>query len=265
VIGLGFQNTSPAGYFSGTIDDLLAYNRTLSAAEVATLYQSGSAKINASQNTKSTSGLIGLWSFNGQDVRGTVAYDRSGQGNNGTITGGPRAVPGKVGQGFEFSNSKSIVLSTSAFDLTSSSFTISAWFKTVSTGSNLGIYTKSGASSRIKLYQTGGSTLRFRLVNSSAVGVSIDTSGININDGAWHQVAATFDFSNAAGVVYIDGVSRGSGTGPSGDLDASPSVHLLGQGDGGNAESWNGSLDELRIYNRALTAAEVLQLYTQSK
>jgi hypothetical protein len=48
------------------------------------------------------SGLVGFWSFNAGDMAGTMAYDWSGQGNNGTLTNEPRRVGGRIGQGLSF-------------------------------------------------------------------------------------------------------------------------------------------------------------------
>jgi hypothetical protein len=250
--------------FRGIIDDMRMYNRALSAAEVGLLYRAG--QVQQSSSISGISNGLVLWhTFDGPRLNSTTSTDSSGQGNNAALSGAPPTTKGKVGQALTFSSGKSLVLTTSAFDLSSSSFSISAWFKTVSSGSNLGIYTKTGSSSRIKIYQIGGSTLRFRLVNSVGSGVSIDSSGVSINDGAWHQVTATFDYNTGAAAVYIDGISRGAGTGPSGDLDAVPSVHLIGQGDGGSSESWDGDLDDIRVYNRALSASEVKRLYDSTK
>ena len=52
------------------------------------------ATISASQNATLTDGLVGLWSFDRPDVSGTTAYGRSGQGNNGMLTGGPMSLAG---------------------------------------------------------------------------------------------------------------------------------------------------------------------------
>src|SRR3989338_6317626 len=48
------------------------------------------------------SGLVGYWSFDGKDMAGNTAYDRSGNANNGTLTNGPVRTIGKIGQGLRF-------------------------------------------------------------------------------------------------------------------------------------------------------------------
>ncbi|MEI8096833.1 MAG: LamG domain-containing protein, partial [Candidatus Moraniibacteriota bacterium] len=88
-----------AAYFTGSIDEVRVYNRVLTQAEITKLYQTtATAKVNTSQNTQSTSGLVGLWSFNGPDISGTTATDRSGNGNNGTLGGSsiPTITEGRV-------------------------------------------------------------------------------------------------------------------------------------------------------------------------
>ena len=49
-----------------------------------------------------TNGLVGWWTFDGKDISGVQAYDRSGQGNRGTLTSGPVSAIGKIGQGLSF-------------------------------------------------------------------------------------------------------------------------------------------------------------------
>ena len=96
--------------------------------------------INSSQNTKMTNDLIGLWSFDGQDVSGTIAYDRSGQHNDGTLVSAPIKVSGKLGQALIF-NGTSQYITTASLKLSTSDasqpYTISAWIKTTDTDGSL--------------------------------------------------------------------------------------------------------------------------------
>ena len=49
-----------------------------------------------------TNGLVGSWSFDGPDMAGVTAYDRSGNANNGTLTNGPVRAVGRIGQALGF-------------------------------------------------------------------------------------------------------------------------------------------------------------------
>ncbi len=127
------------GNFFGLIDEVRIYSRALSASEIKGLYNLGSAKINASQNTKITDGLVGLWSFDGQDIYGTTAIDRSGSSpaNNGTLTGAnglPKPVMGKVGQALSFDGTDDYVSVADSNSLDATNITLSAWVKSSTAG-----------------------------------------------------------------------------------------------------------------------------------
>ena len=99
----------------------------------------------------------------------------------------------------------------------------------------------------------------------------------------WFHVARTYDTTTGAWVVYVDGVQTHDGVheygdpvGPFGDLDLnSETMNALYIGgwaaiiDGVNNQGWmtyfNGSIDEVRMYNRALTAAEIGKLWQEEK
>jgi hypothetical protein len=123
-----------ATYFTGTIDDVRIYNRALTPQEIKRLYNiGGTLHIAASQNNKITNGLIGMWSFDAPDLAGTVAYDRSGQGNDGTLTNDPTRAIGKIGQALSFDGADDYVTITNPglptnLDFTSGNkITLSAW------------------------------------------------------------------------------------------------------------------------------------------
>jgi hypothetical protein len=89
------------------------------------------------------SGLVGFWSFNQGNMAGTVAYDSSGNGNNGTLTNGPTRTIGKIGQSLTFNGaSDQYVNAGSASSLDDietqggGGFTLSAWIYPRSNGQN---------------------------------------------------------------------------------------------------------------------------------
>ena len=113
--------------FDGLIDDVRIYNRVLSPAEISRLYRIGlgSTMNRTAVSSPSDKGLVGHWTFDGQDISGTRAKDRSGNNNHGTITGATKKI-GKIGQALDFDGVDDLVLTTSDF-IGTGSITISAW------------------------------------------------------------------------------------------------------------------------------------------
>src|SRR5215831_11557415 len=70
--------------------------------------------------------LIGYWSFDDTDMSGNVAYDRSGQGHNGTLMNGAHTAAGMIGQAIEFDGRTSYIDTASDF-VSINAITIVAW------------------------------------------------------------------------------------------------------------------------------------------
>lgn len=152
---IGARTDVAEGNWYGSIDDVRVFTRTLSASEIRQMYASGAFMLtgnssnklvigatNPGRGTTLDDGLVGYWSMNNQDLNwstGTV-YDRSGQGNNGSmISLGTTTSPvqGKMGQAMRFvsaSSQKINVPSSSSLNI-AGEMTISAWIKKSSTGS----------------------------------------------------------------------------------------------------------------------------------
>ncbi|MEK7165200.1 MAG: LamG-like jellyroll fold domain-containing protein, partial [Patescibacteria group bacterium] len=107
-----------------------------SADEIRQIYNGGAVKINSSQNSRLTNGLVGMWSFNGADLTTTTSTDVSGSGNNGTLAGPtgaqnkPQPVIGKIGQALNFDGTDDYVSipDANSLDITNN-FSISLWVK----------------------------------------------------------------------------------------------------------------------------------------
>jgi hypothetical protein len=217
-----------------------------------------SVKISAATNPgQLPPGLVSLWSGegNGRDSIG---------GNDGILMPGVNFETGVVGQAFHFNgndNSYVKIPDSPSLDSLAASITIVAWIKVNQFNPFPdwnGIVTKGNSSWRLSRY--GGTSA----IGFSTTGLSdVDLPGNkNINDGQWHHVAAVYDGKNK--YIYVDGA-----------LDASvPATGSIAQnnfpvGIGENAEAlghlWNGSIDEVAIYNRALTADEIQTIYNAVK
>ena len=263
--------------FNGLIDDVRIYNRALGADEVKALYNSGYAKINAPQNDQMTMGLVGMWSFNGPDLTTTTAFDRSGQANNGTLTNGPVPAIGKIGQALNFDGSNDhILFSTSNFRSTDSAGAISVWFKTNSTTNVLGFI---GSSDTVDVTNylffglnfTGTAGSVYQQHDEGAETTSqVRTTNGGFNDGNWHHAVLVSNGSSY--LIYIDGVNQaltvaaGANDGDwFADISARDNFTIGNLIRSSAIAHFPGLIDDVRVYNRALTAAEVKQLYNMGK
>lgn len=207
-------------------------------------------------------GPVGWWKLD--EGTGTSTADSSGNANNGALVNSPTWIAGRVGPGaLSFGGTTSYVnvpnASGSLDNLQSTQMTISAWINASGTGGSgsgrilekggwFFAMSTSGASPvvRFTVQDTGG----FR---SSTV-VTLNT---------WVHVAATWDGTGAgSGIhVYVNGVLAdgdvNAGTGSPGSDVGSASI---GNRASDAARGFAGSLDEIRVYNRVLSAAEIQAL-----
>jgi hypothetical protein len=248
-------------YFNGSIDEVRIYNRALSADEVKRLYNIGKGvSTAASQQNKQTSGLVGYWSFNGKDISGTIAYDRSGQGNNGTISGATKTI-GKLGQALNFNESNNNVSMGSNLDISARPFTVSAWVKPTSD------YKSYWRKIFSKRDSWSASDMRFDVdlwVGTGAVHLSQPNSAIIFSYAppadAWTHLIVIA--RSGATDLYVNGALQETLGQFTLGTDATAAV-FIGMANGGD-DQFHGGIDEVRVYNRALAADEVKALYNQA-
>ncbi|MFA5798892.1 MAG: LamG-like jellyroll fold domain-containing protein [Patescibacteria group bacterium] len=178
---------------------------------------------------------------------GTVASDGSGNGNDGTITA-TSSVAGKVGKALDFSTTgNSVTLPSPGFGKTGYS-TISFWFKRG--GSATWKAVANQPSSNIHHIMIDA-TFQFGYWNTT-----MNTTGYVVpNDSTYHHYVVVFN-SSSTYTLYVDGVYY-SQIALNIALDTNP-ITVIGGGLGYNV---GGPLDEFRMYNRALTEAEIKSLY----
>ncbi len=275
------------GYTKGTLDEIRVYNRALTATEVAALYQVGAAKINSSQSPGTLSnGLAGWWTMDGADTvwsSGTAGteIDRSGNGNTGTLANMNRAtspILGKIGQALKFDGSSSYIDVPDASSLKPSAVTVSAWVNPSSNvplatcgGNNVYqvqyiVFKKNSRSGNFEGYTLlaypSGNQIQYSgdITNSGGTSDSVNSSAYNINQ--WHHIVMTFQQPTLD--LYVDGVLVSTAT-HNFPLDYGTDDVFIGRTGECGAINWDGyfagKLDDTRIYNRALSASEVQQLY----
>jgi hypothetical protein len=198
-----------------------------------------------------TNGLVGYWTFDAQDTIWTSATtgtttDLSGNGNHGTITNMSRTsspAPGISGQALSFDGVDDGITVSHNSGLQPSELTISLWIKPLS----------SGATKRIIDKGTTGYIIR-RVPNNT---IQFIPGFYNSNSSApqniWTHVVVTAGSSGHK--IYINGSLDYSNTTP---YSPSGTSNLI---IGGALDKYYGLIDDVRIYNRALSADEVMELY----
>jgi len=272
---LGRQNGGGASPYllNGLIDDVRIYNRALSAAEILQLYQLGQAKANASQNSSMTSGLVGLWSFNGGDMNWSTnkALDKSGNGNDGTLVSmstTTSSVKGKVGQALTFDGTDDYIDigNVSTYNFTSSNFSVAFWIYRMEIAASVsdmlfgrGVSEQEGwGISMCNCDQA----MAFTSYQAGATQYVQITNGPRLNE--WDH--AVFVRSGSVGKWYINGVEATLGLNDAIVNPVSSTQNLyVAYGNFVGAGYPKVKLDEVRIYNRALSASEALQLYNMGK
>ncbi len=275
ISGFYYNTSNFYSPFLGTIDDVRVYNRTLSDTEIKQLYSQGSARVASTisrpAQTGLSSGLVGHWTFDGKNMISNVA-DSSGNGNNGMMSGfistSSAVTAGKVGQGLRFDGVDDYVSIADHSSLEGmSSLTISAWVKAVNTGTGADqdILNKGDVGLVPYALRVSGSTgkMNFYVANSSAFANPVPISNSIIPFGIWSHFVGTYDGSTAK--LYLNGQLQTTAGSLTGNVNTNSSILAIGRQGPSNARYVSGSLDDVRVYNRALSASEVQQLYNMSK
>jgi subtilisin family serine protease len=211
--------------------------------------------------------LIAWWKLD--EGTGTTAYD-SADNHNGQLVNGPVWATGKINGGLSFDgvNDYVSVADDASLRFTKdSSFTICAWVKPNSTTYAGQIVCKMQSNSQHGLFtyelQWSPVNLRFDFVLSNSGNYYIDVSTPNgsVPTGGWAY--ATCVYQNKDIKIYLNGALKSSGyfnSNPSGAADKFLSIGVRTY-DTTFENYLGGMLDDVRIYNRALSADEIWQLY----
>jgi hypothetical protein len=241
--GNGSFTYTPAAGFSGS--DSFVYRASDG------LLSSAATTVSIAVTPASSTSLVAAYSFN--EGSGTTLTDRSGRGHTGTVSGATWSTQGRFGGALSFDgvNDWVTVADTAALDLTGA-LTLEAWVRPTALAAWRTILLKEQTGGLVyALYVTEtGSRANGYLRIGSELGLSAPAP---LAANTWTHVALTYD--GAAMRLYVDGTQVATRS-QTGAITASSGVLRIG----GNApwgEYFQGLIDEVRIYNRALTQAQI--------
>jgi len=199
--------------------------------------------------------LVGYWKFD--ETSGVTALDASGNGNDGTLNGDPQWVPGRLGGALEFDGDGDYVDcgNDAIFNITGQ-ITVACWIKvTAFTIDWQAIFTMGDDSWRLQR-QTSTDNLCWACTGVTGTPGNWWLHGdVNVNDGEWHHAVGVYDGSRY--YLYVDGeldVSKDT----SGAMSTSSYPVMIGANAQQGGREFEGLIDDVRVYKRALTDVEIL-------
>lgn len=219
-----------------------------------------------SWSVEDTANLVAHYTFD--EGTSTTAGDSSGNSYDGTLTNGPTWTSGTVGSGaLSFDGVDDYVgLPLSGSVANTNTYTISGWFKggtQVSANEGVPIYAESNSSNnfpRLELGLEGGSGGRAYVFirSDSGAGTASIYSSSQFNDSTWHHIALVRSGS-ASFQLFVDGVSQGSSNSTIGATTVN-TIRVAERLRPYDNPNFTGTIDDVRVYSRALSDAEVQAL-----
>lgn len=140
------------------------------------------------------------------------------------------------------------------------SLTISAWFRVDAFDTNWQALIAKGEGGRWRLHRRGGGNV---LAWTGGNGGDTPDEGPAVNDGEWHHVAAVTD-ANSGKRLYIDGQLAATHPDENATIEQNTMPVMIGENPDARNREWEGGIDEVGIWTRALSEAEIIQLSQQS-
>ncbi|MFB6076258.1 MAG: LamG-like jellyroll fold domain-containing protein, partial [Candidatus Aenigmatarchaeota archaeon] len=197
-------------------------------------------------NLTISDGLVSDWHFD--EGSGTSVVDASGNGEDSrTFSGDPSWTDGIYGNALDFDGNDAIYFNNDE-DLNTGSLTVSFWAKPNEETWVLG----NGAQFRIRV----GNNAYFWIREENS-GPTDSISGGSINLGEWHWFVGTYDAMSDTQNLYVDGELVASGTPGFSGLDDGSNNFAIGESYEGSGSYFNGTIDEVKIYDRALAEEEI--------
>lgn len=252
---ISLSNISGTAKIQGVMDDVRIYDRLLTVTEIGKLYSSYGSEVKVSDLQK---GLVGYWPLNGN------AKDATPYGNNGTVTAATLTtdLKGRANSAYSFNGSTTYIDAGTGASLNiNGSVSVFAWIKpTTIHDTNNYIFSRRGSSGTrgYALYLNNTADhIRAYVVNAGGGAGDFDGT-TTIVPGTWYHVGFTSDGTTMK--LFVNGVQDGSG-GSISVVSTSINAYIGVYNTITAAWTFDGSIDDVRVYDRALTAPEAKALY----
>ncbi|QDU57115.1 LamG domain-containing protein [Aeoliella mucimassa] len=201
--------------------------------------------------------LILHWKFD--ETSGTSSADASDYHRNGTLSGSPTWITAKRDGGLKVPKGSYCYINSELGE--PGSFTVAGWANVTASDTDGAAVLSIGNCVALLAHYSASNSPVITFWNGGSIEAVAASGGSRIGKG-WHHYCATFNSSNRSLKIYVDGVLAGSGT-----TSGYPNYTVGNQtiaGDEGTpyyALYLTGSLDDIRVYNTAISASEVIDLY----
>jgi hypothetical protein len=218
-------------------------------------------------------GLVGWWTFDGPDTTSNLS-DKSAYRNNGKLVGftSLTTVPGVIGRALSFNGNTSqyVDAGTQVYATQNAPFSVAVW---VDLRSFIGpvpfiIQLASDTASPWFLFLGDSQTAYAGIsIGSNNTWANLKTNSVPAL-GVWHHIGVVYN-GNGVGTdsnftIYLDGVPQPRNTADT--PGPGTQTNIIGNDSAGDAATqWNGAIEDVRIYNRALSPTEVKRLYMLAK
>ncbi len=206
-------------------------------------------------------GLVGYWKFD--EGTGTTATDSSGNGNTGTLTNGPSWISGQIGGALSFDGSNDYIETSSVVgNVGVNDFSISFWVKRTETGRDDAIFSKEPYGTKQLYIRITGNKAQLFIRDAAGTYQVLDGAS-TIGKDAWYHIVT---IRASGGLrIYTNGVLDAQETSTPVNFTTTANPSYFGYVDSVADFYLHGILDDVRIYNRVLSAAEIQAIYNATR
>ena len=257
------SNTSGAGFFKGSMDEVKIYDYAVTPKSLLIDYNAGHPIPGSPVGSAK-----GWWKMDeGYDA---TAHNTgsSGSANDGTITGAAWSLEGKYDRALDFDGTSDYVTVATGEIIDQNTITIEAWiYPTSVTGAHdFTIFAQNDNAAGYSTHNFGisGSTGKLLYDNELPAGGALNSNTV-LTASQWQHVTVVRDTNTVT--FYLNGESDGGGTGEARSSAAAIDNTLIGARyySGTPQHQFAGKIDDVKVYNVALTASQVAQAYNRAK